>query len=191
MKATELLSHITNNLNTGKPAAHDLVMASNGEPADSYKLNFDNPEIYQVRQYPEFIRKGDDIMYSQGVPGMPPVPFGVDYQKLNRLIYERVGRDYEVLFQIVKSIAVRYEDGWFLSTDERNSYPELNDVGGFENAPCKVRIPAVGSPVMPYRAFYSEVELNKFAIGLLEDLMDSPDSTRTYIEKIYAGVIKL
>lgn len=141
MNATELLSHITNNLNTGKPAAHDLVMASNGEPADSYKLNFDNPEIYRVRQYPEFIRKGDDIMYSPGVPGSPPTPpWGVDYHKLNRLIYERVSQK-----------------------------------------------PTTAA----YRVFYSEDELKHFVIDLLQDLIDSPDSTRTFMEKIHVGAVKL
>lgn len=94
MKATELLDHIRNNLAAGKPAAHNLVLASKSEPAESYKINFDHPELYRVRQYPEIIRQTDDIMYSPGVPGQPPVPFGIDYQKLNQLIYERTSTPY-------------------------------------------------------------------------------------------------
>lgn len=191
MKATELLSHIADNLKTGKPAAHNLVMASNGEPAESYKLNFDHPELYQVRKYPEIIRNGDDIMYSPGAPGSPPAPFGVDLQKLNQLIYERVGRDYEVLFQIVASIAVRYEDSWFLSTDERNSYPELDDVDGFKDYVEMIRIPAASSPVMPYRVFYTERQLKDFVINVLKGYQNSPVGFKDYVEMIHNGAIKL
>lgn len=140
MKATELLSHIADNLRTGKPAAHNLVMASNGEPAESYKLNFDHPELYQVRKYPEIIRHGDDIMYSPGAPGSPPPPWGVDLRKLNQLIYERTSQK-----------------------------------------------PTTAA----YRVFHSEGELRDFAIDLLQDLIDSPDSTRTYMEKIHVGAVKL